>query len=279
LLFTNSDQIFYPIRPLVPAVIQIGGGTHRKPAQSLPESLQKLLNSASQGFIYFSLGSNVKSEDLSETTQKILLETFAELPYLVLWKFEREDLPNKPENVFISKWFPQQDIFRHANIKLFITQGGYQSIEEAIYSYIPIIGMPFFGDQSGNINRIVTRGLGLSVDHMQLDKESFKKTIIEVIINPKYRKRIKELANLAQDQPMTGLERAVWWTEYVLRHKGARHLRSPVLDLPLYQYFLLDVIGFCLLIVSVLVYLLIILIRIIFRLGRYFMFKPKEKLQ
>lgn len=42
---------------------------------------------------------------------------------------------------------------------------------------------------------------------------------------------------------MTGLEKAVWWTEYVLRHKGAKHLRSGAIDLPLYQYFLLDVLG------------------------------------
>jgi len=34
----------------------------------------------------------------------------------------------------------------------------------------------------------------------------------------------------------------VYWTEYVIRHKGAPHLRSAVLDLAWYQYFLLDVI-------------------------------------
>lgn len=45
---------------------------------------------------------------------------------------------------------------------------------------------------------------------------------------------------------MTGLEKAVWWTEYVIRHKGARHLRSPAVDMSLYQYLLLDVIGFVL---------------------------------
>jgi glucuronosyltransferase len=35
----------------------------------------------------------------------------------------------------------------------------------------------------------------------------------------------------------------VYWTEYVIRHKGAPHLRSAVLDLAWYQYFLLDVIA------------------------------------
>jgi len=35
----------------------------------------------------------------------------------------------------------------------------------------------------------------------------------------------------------------VYWTEYVIRHKGALHLRSAVLDLTWYQYFQLDVIA------------------------------------
>lgn len=46
------------------------------------------------------------------------------------------------------------------------------------------------------------------------------------------------------DQPMSGMDKAIWWIEYVLRHKGARHLRSAAADLPFYQYFLLDVIAF-----------------------------------
>lgn len=55
------------------------------------------------------------------------------------------------------------------------------------------------------------------------------------------------------DQPMTGLERAIWWTEYVIRHKGAKHLKSPWATIPWYQYFLLDVIGFVLLCVVVVI--------------------------
>jgi glucuronosyltransferase len=35
----------------------------------------------------------------------------------------------------------------------------------------------------------------------------------------------------------------VFWTEYVIRHKGAPHMRSAALDLLWYQYFLLDVIA------------------------------------
>lgn len=38
------------------------------------------------------------------------METFKELKYTVLWKYEHDDLPDKPKNVIIRKWLPQQDI-------------------------------------------------------------------------------------------------------------------------------------------------------------------------
>lgn len=56
---------------------------------------------------------------------------------------------------------------------------------------------------------------------------------------------------------MTGLERAIWWTEYVIRHKGANHLKSPWASIPWYQYLLLDVIAFvvtCFVVAVILVY-------------------------
>ncbi|KAB0792678.1 hypothetical protein PPYR_14637 [Photinus pyralis] len=278
MLFVNADPVFHKIRPLVPAVVQIGGGTHLRPPKPLPPHLQQRLDSAKDGFIYFSLGSNVKSKDIPAETRAIILETFSELPYTILWKFEAENLPNKSDNVIISKWLPQQDVLRHPNIKLFITQGGLQSSDETIYTGVPIVGMPFFGDQMANIKKMVAKGVGLSVDYTSLEREDFKRKIQEVIRNPKYRNRIKELAELAQDQPMTGLERAVWWSEYVIRHKGAHHLRSPLLDIPWYQYLFLDVIAVLLFVFTLTMYICYKFIRSLFYLLRRILYNRTKKL-
>jgi glucuronosyltransferase len=40
---------------------------------------------------------------------------------------------------------------------------------------------------------------------------------------------------------MSALDTAIYWSEYVIRHKGAPHLRSASRDLCWYQYLLLDV--------------------------------------
>lgn len=73
-------------------------------------------------------------------------------------------------------------------------------------------------------------------------------------------------SDLTQDQPQNPLERAVWWTEYVIRHKGARHLRSAAVDMPWYQYFLLDVFAFLIAVSFVFLYVFYIFIRSIKRL-------------
>lgn len=65
----------------------------------------------------------------------------------------------------------------------------------------------------------------------------------------RYKEKIEQVAKLCEDQPMDGLEKAVWWIEYVTRHKGTKHLRSPLVDLPIYQLYYIDVLG-----VSVLVF-------------------------
>jgi glucuronosyltransferase len=57
------------------------------------------------------------------------------------------------------------------------------------------------------------------------------------------------MSQIFRDRPQTAMETAIFWTEYVIRHKGAPHLRSAAVDLPWYQYLLLDVQIFLVLIV------------------------------
>lgn len=55
---------------------------------------------------------------------------------------------------------------------------------------------------------------------------------------------MKKLSEIYRDRPATALETAVYWTEYVIRHKGAKHLRYPAADLNFFQYYSLDVFAF-----------------------------------
>ena len=57
-----------------------------------------------------------------------------------------------------------------------------------------------------------------------------------------YREHIVKLRKIMNDQPQSPLERAVWWTEYVLRHGGALHLRTPAADMTWAEYYELHLI-------------------------------------
>lgn len=56
------------------------------------------------------MGSNLRSADLPLEKRNGILKTFAKLKEKVLWKWEEDELPGRPENVKLGKWLPQQDI-------------------------------------------------------------------------------------------------------------------------------------------------------------------------
>ncbi|CAH1993762.1 unnamed protein product [Acanthoscelides obtectus] len=255
LLLLTTNPILYEPRPNVPTVISMEQ-MHIKPVKPLPKDLKQFLDSAKEGAVYFSLGSNVKSINIPEKLRKLLIEAFAELPYKVLWKFEDDNLPGKPKNVFIGKWIPQQDVLAHPNVKVFVTQCGLQSIEEAISRGVPMVGMPFIADQTRNIRRLSEEGAAIGLDHTTVTKEEFKNAIIEVISNPKYKENVKRLADIWVDHPLPSLNRTIWWIEYVIRHKGTKHLRSPTADVSWFEYLLVDVILVLLLAISLVIFVL-----------------------
>lgn len=214
---------------------------HVNPPKPVEGELKDFLDSSQNGVIYMSLGSNVKSKDLSEGTMTVFLNVFSKLPYDILWKFEDDKLANKSENIKISKWFPQSDLLNHPNVKLFITQGGLMSLEESIDRETPMIAIPFLLDQNQNALKIQQEGFGKRLLLEDINEESLQETIEEVL-KPSYLENIKRFKQLVYDEPMTSREKAVWWTEYVIRHKGAKHLKYPGRLVPFYQRYCFDVI-------------------------------------
>uniref|UniRef100_A0AAR5NYV6 UDP-glucuronosyltransferase n=2 Tax=Dendroctonus ponderosae TaxID=77166 RepID=A0AAR5NYV6_DENPD len=239
----NSHTSLYPALPTVPNIVEIGG-LFIDPPKKLPDNIQKFLDSATDGAIYFSMGSNLKSKDIPPERRQILLNVLGKLKMKVLWKFE-EDLPGRPANVMIRSWLPQQDILAHPNIKLFITHGGLLSTTETVYHGVPILALPVFGDQSSNADRAVYNGYGLKLHYNDpnFSEELLEKLILELLNNPKYRKNVQEKSKIFHDRSQKPMDTAVYWIEYVIRHKGAPHLRVAGVRLPWYKYFMLDVLG------------------------------------
>jgi glucuronosyltransferase len=88
---------------------------------------------------------------------------------------------------------------------------------------------------------------------------------MSILLYYRYRENAQRLSRIYRDQPRTPLELAVYWTEYVIRHKGAPHLHSAVLDLAWYQYFLLDVIAVLAIAVGSVVVIAFLVLRALWR--------------
>ena len=75
---------------------------------------------------------------------------------------------------------------------------------------------------------------------------------------------MKKVSAISKDEPQSSLNRAVWWTEYVIPHNWAKHLRSAALDLVWYQYLLLDVAVFLFILVAITVLVSYLILKIVY---------------
>ncbi|XP_046660644.1 UDP-glycosyltransferase UGT5-like isoform X3 [Homalodisca vitripennis] len=80
------------------------------------------------------------------------------------------------------------------------------SQHEVLHAGVPVVAIPFFGDQ-------------------------------------KYKDNAEMISRIVRDQPMSPIDSAVYWIEYVLRHRDTQHLRPASAVQPWYQLWLLDVVA------------------------------------
>ncbi|XP_050431337.1 UDP-glycosyltransferase UGT4-like isoform X2 [Adelges cooleyi] len=264
LTLLNTHHSIGTTRPYMPSTVEIGGLHVKKPNKLTGEFLE-FVESSQHGVIYFSFGTIVDPSKLPEEKIRVFIEVIKKLKQKVMWKWNSEHLPKLPDHVMVSDWFPQSDILGHPNVKIFITHGGLHSLEEATYNSKPIIGIPFFGDQHMNMLLVEKNGAGKMVDFHTMDEESLLNTINEVLENPMYQENSNFRNQVYKDQPMTPMDLAVYWIEYVIRHQGAPHLRSESVDLNTAQYFLLDILLVFVTFTSVLAYLIVKLFKCIFK--------------
>ncbi|CAH1709686.1 unnamed protein product [Aphis gossypii] len=240
LIFVNRHFTIEPASPIQSNVVEIGG-IHLKAPRKLPKDILEFIEQSPNGVVYFTFGSTVKMASLPEHIKKAFIESLAQIPHRVLIKYE-DELEPMPRNVMTKKWLPQRDILVHPKVKLFISHGGISGLYEAIDGGVPVLGFGLFGDQPKNIDNLVNAGMAISMDIWSVTKENFLKNVLELLNNKKYTENAKTASRIFKDRSILPTNSVVYWTEYVLRHKGAPHLKSYALNLSWYQYYLLDLI-------------------------------------
>ncbi|XP_004703230.1 UDP-glucuronosyltransferase 2A2 isoform X2 [Echinops telfairi] len=173
----------------------------------------------------------------------------------VLWRYKGQKPATLGANTRLYDWIPQNDLLGHPKTKAFITHGGTNGLYEAIYHGIPMVGVPMFADQPDNIAHMKAKGAAVDVNMNTMTSADLLNALKAVINDPSYKENAMRLSAIHHDQPVKPLDRAVFWIEFVMRHKGAKHLRPAAHDLTWLQYHSLDVIGFLLVCVATALFL------------------------
>uniref|UniRef100_A0A8B9K8J4 UDP-glucuronosyltransferase n=1 Tax=Astyanax mexicanus TaxID=7994 RepID=A0A8B9K8J4_ASTMX len=252
----------YP-RPLLPN-FKFVGGLHCKPAKPLPKEMEEFVQSSGDdGIVVFSLGSMINN--LTKERANAIASGLGQIPQKVLWRYSGQKPDTLAPNTKLYDWIPQNDLLGHPKTKAFVTHGGTNGLYEAIYHGVPMVGIPLFGDQPDNLFHMKTKGAAEIVEFLKMTSGDLKEALTAVITNPSYKESMMRLSRIHHDRPVKALDEAVYWVEFVMRNKGAKHLRVEAHNLTWYQYHCLDVIAFLLVIVALVIFIFVKTCKWLFR--------------
>ncbi|CAH1786555.1 unnamed protein product [Owenia fusiformis] len=267
----NSDPLMDYHRPIMSNIVQVGGLTIH-PAKSLTKQFEDFV-SKSNGFIIVSFGSVVNSID--DDVANKMIKAFKSIKYDIIWRYPGDNTITVPNNVMISKWLPQNDLLANPKAKLFITHCGNNGQIEALHHGIPMLGMPFFGDQKQNSIRMEFKGYGIHMNVQKFTSDELENNINEIISNPKYTEKIRKASRIFKSQE-SPRKRAVAAIKHVVDF-GSDHLRPITVDMPLWKLWMLDIYASVAFGVFLILFIAKVILSFIFRrLWKFCFGKPKS---
>ncbi|HHX57962.1 MAG TPA: glycosyl transferase [Clostridiales bacterium] len=106
-------------------------------------------------------------------------------------KIKIEDFYPLPKNCYVYNHVPQLEVLEQAD--LFITHGGMNSINEAMYYGVPMLVFPYATDQPANADRIAELGLGKRMK-TSMSGERIMQSAFEVLEDKKIRSSVNEMS-------------------------------------------------------------------------------------
>ncbi|XP_069819166.1 UDP-glucuronosyltransferase 3A1-like isoform X2 [Dendropsophus ebraccatus] len=259
----NVDFSIEFARPLLPHILCIGG-LRAKPANPVSQDLEDYIaESAESGFIMVTLGSMLSSIPRMDLVKEIN-SAFAKIPQKVIWRYKASDWPEGLEvapNVRLLDWVAQNDLLGHPKIRLLVTHGGMNSMMEAVYHGVPVLGIPLFGDQFNNLIRVKAKRMGEYIPATEIMAENFADAIRNIVGNKSYKTSVMKQSVILRSHPFPPDKQLLGWVEHIIQSGGGGHLRPYSYQQPWYQQFLLDVILFLSACVAAIIYLILRVMR------------------
>ncbi len=132
--------------------------------------------------IYISLGS--LNTDFTQF-YKTCISAFRDTDYYICMsigkKCEVSELGEIPLNFLIKSFLPQLEILKQADV--FITHGGFNSVNEALYFGVPMLVLPQVNDQHMVARRLVSMQLGITESIKELSPETLRSRTEALLMN------------------------------------------------------------------------------------------------
>ncbi|CAK0783984.1 hypothetical protein CVIRNUC_007187 [Coccomyxa viridis] len=242
----NMDWAMEWPRPLPPNV-QLVGALLPTPAKPLPPSFEALLQGVGpEGAVYASMGTlcNFGPNEFVAIGQAL-----SALPNQVIWKLAPGDLPgnatvdslNLASNIKVVEWTPQNELLGDGRVKAFVTHGGLNSIYEAAFHGVPIVGLPVFGDQPDNVMKAVFRGFGLMISPGTITADGLRDRVLRILGEASFREAAQKVSVRMRAHRLKPAEKAADWIEHVMATDGDQYLKTPEHLLPWHVRAMLDV--------------------------------------
>uniref|UniRef100_A0AC34QTS9 Glucuronosyltransferase n=1 Tax=Panagrolaimus sp. JU765 TaxID=591449 RepID=A0AC34QTS9_9BILA len=210
-MVTNTQPFLDFPAPTSHNVVNIGGlSVPVKRKSKLNKQWQKI---AKKGpFIVVTFGSIAKTVDMPDEMQDSLFRAFKALPdYNFIVKYEKLDseIIQISNNVFLARWLPQIDLICHENYQGIVTHGGWSSVLESLSYGKPMLLMPLFADHFKNARVIESFHLGLVVDKMKIDSNTFTDAITKLVKNQRYVQKSKQFSEMLHNSSPAELRAVV----------------------------------------------------------------------
>ncbi|KAF1748221.1 hypothetical protein GCK72_024688 [Caenorhabditis remanei] len=229
--FANTDPLLEPSRALPPNVIPVGG-LHIDHPKPLFAPWNTTIAAAKEGLIIVSFGTQADSSKMSAKQAKSILKALTNLnDYRIYWrvgpnmKLDGIDETKIPKHINLTTFIPQNDLLAHKACKLLVTNGGMSSVMEAVAHGVPIVGVPLYGSNRYNLQKVSNKGLGVVIEKDDLNEISLYGAMKKVLESAKYKNTAKEMSREFRARTTSPFAAALHAIDHVGRHHSYAYMQ------------------------------------------------------
>ncbi|MFF2793820.1 macrolide family glycosyltransferase [Lysinibacillus xylanilyticus] len=145
-----------------------------------------------KSLIYISLGTVLNQ---AVDFYKLCIKAFGDTEHTVVMSIggqtQLDELGEIPENFIVKNYVPQTELLKHT--KLFITHGGMNSTNEALYNGVPLILLPLSADQPIIAEQVINIGAGIQLQMQTLTANQLNEAANQVLNTPSIHKAVTNI--------------------------------------------------------------------------------------